>query len=76
METTNRMQLRARWADVRGRILEAWGDLTDDDLSKTQGEWDRLVAVIRERTGDALETVERRLDDLIESLDETVRPRS
>lgn len=74
--TTNRMHLQSQWTDMKGRIVEAWGVLTDDDVTKAQGQWDRLVAIIRERTGDTLESIETKLDDMISSFDETASPRS
>lgn len=66
---TNRSLLKTRWDDLAGRITEAWGALTDDDMKRLEGRWDQLVAVIREKTGAAVEDIESQLDEMIDSLD-------
>ena len=40
------------------------GRLTDDELDRTEGKWDRLVGLIKERTGD----VERKLRELFDKI--------
>ncbi len=64
------MQLEATVEDMRGRLKEAWGALTDDDIDRSNGQWDRLISTIRERTGDSLETISTKVNDLIDQLHE------
>ena len=52
----------------RGRVKEAWGVLTDDDLDRTEGKWDRLIGVIKERTGESAGDVERKLRELFDKV--------
>jgi uncharacterized protein YjbJ (UPF0337 family) len=66
---TDRTQLETRWNEMQGRIEEAWGAITDDDLQRLEGRWDQVVATIRRRTGEAADTVEAKLDDLIDRLE-------
>lgn len=61
-------QLEGRWEQVRGRVREAWGALTDDDLDRSKGDWSQLVGTIRERTGDTLEDVETRLNEILDRI--------
>lgn len=65
------MDLRAegKWDQVKGRVKESWGVLTDDDLDRTEGKFERLVGTIKEKTGEATDAVERKLHDLIDALD-------
>ncbi|MCA9756776.1 MAG: CsbD family protein [Candidatus Eisenbacteria bacterium] len=44
---------QGRWNQVRGKIKEQWGDLTDDDLTKIEGQRDQLVGRVQERYGKA-----------------------
>jgi uncharacterized protein YjbJ (UPF0337 family) len=62
---TKRTQLEGKWDQMRGRVKEAWGTLTDDDLDRTEGKWDRLVGTIKEKTGETADAIERKLDDLV-----------
>lgn len=65
MDTDMRMQLEGKWDQTKGRIKEAWGDLTDDDLDRTQGKWDQVVGVIKEKTGESADAIQDRLKTLL-----------
>ena len=66
----NRDILRGQWNQVKGRVKNAWGELTDDDLARTEGDWDKLVGKIQERTGQVREDVERGLNNLLDRISE------
>lgn len=63
------MDLKAEgiWNQFRGRVREAWGVLTEDDLDRTEGQWDRIVGTIQEKTGEGIDSIEDRLSHLLES---------
>jgi uncharacterized protein YjbJ (UPF0337 family) len=61
----NRMQFEGKFDQYKGRIKEAWGVLSDDEIDRTEGKFDRLVGVIKEKTGDTHEVVERKLQDIL-----------
>jgi uncharacterized protein YjbJ (UPF0337 family) len=42
-------QLTGRWKQQVGAAKLAWGELTDDELLKTQGRRDKLSGLIQER---------------------------
>lgn len=63
-----RTQLKAHWDDAQGRVKQAWGALTDDDLLKAQGNWDQLVAAIRSKTGESIDAVEKKLNGIIDAI--------
>ncbi len=50
MDDSKRLELEGKWDQVRGRVKESWGVLTDDELDRTEGKWDRLVGLIKEKT--------------------------
>jgi uncharacterized protein YjbJ (UPF0337 family) len=53
---------------ARGRVKEARGVLTDDELDQTEGKWDRLVGLIKERTGESADVAEQKLRDIFDNL--------
>ena len=59
------LKREGKWDQMRGRVKEAWGVLTDDDLDRTEGKRDRLVGVIKEKTGETSETIEKKLHDIL-----------
>lgn len=69
----NRDMLKGEWNQVKGRVRNAWGELTDDDLARVQGDWEQLVGAIQKRTGQVREDIERGLDHLLDRIAEETR---
>ncbi len=62
----NQQTLEGNWNEIKGRIHEKWGQLTQDDLQKARGNIDQLVGVIQRKTGEARERVEQFLNEVAE----------
>lgn len=43
--------LGGKWNELKGKIKETFGKLTDDDMLQLQGSNDRIVGVLQERYG-------------------------
>ena len=56
-------RVEGSWKQVKGRIKEQWGKLTDDDLDVIAGRRDQLEGKIQERYGYAQDQVRREVDD-------------
>ncbi len=54
---------KGKWNELKGRIKETWGELTDDDLDRIEGQRDRLIGLIQQRYGKAREEVEREISE-------------
>ena len=63
--------LKGQWKQLQGRVKQAWGDLTDDDLARVEGNWDQLVGKIEERTGQMRMDIENRLSDIVDQYNES-----
>jgi uncharacterized protein YjbJ (UPF0337 family) len=61
-------RIAGNWKQFTGRVKEKWGDLTDDDLAKVNGNREQLEGVIQERYGygkdKAREEIDRWSQDL------------
>lgn len=57
----NRDQFQGNWKQVKGRIKEKWGKLTDDDLDVIAGKREQLLGRIQERHGIAKDEAERQV---------------
>ena len=42
--------LKGKWAQLKGRVKEQWGKLTDDEIDQLDGQRDQLVGKVQERT--------------------------
>lgn len=57
----NQDRLRGQWKQVKGRIREQWGRLTDDDLDVIAGKRDQLLGRIQQRHGIAKDEAQRQV---------------
>lgn len=60
--------LKGKWSQLRGRVKERWGDLTEDDLDVIDGQSDQLTGKLQERYGWSKEKAQQELRDFSESL--------
>jgi uncharacterized protein YjbJ (UPF0337 family) len=47
---------------IKGRIKSTWGDVTDDDVTKSEGDMERLIGVIKERTGEGVDVIREKIE--------------
>ncbi len=57
----NNDRIEGNWKQVKGKIKEQWGKLTDDDLDVIAGKRDQLLGRIQERHGIAKDEAEVQL---------------
>lgn len=44
-------EIKGNWNQIKGKVKQAYGDLTDDDLSFAEGKFDEMLGRIQEKTG-------------------------
>ena len=57
----NHDRIEGRWKEIRGKVKERWGQLTDDDLDVIAGRRDQLLGRIQQRHGLAHDEAERQV---------------
>jgi uncharacterized protein YjbJ (UPF0337 family) len=57
------------WKQMKGRVKERWGKLTDDDLTAIAGRRDQLEGMIQERYGYARERARNEIEDWYRSME-------
>ena len=65
----NQDMLSGKWRQVRGRVRQWWGKLTDDDLERINGHVDRLISKVQERYIYNREQAEKEVARFMEQLD-------
>ena len=55
------LNLKGNWNVVKGKMKQAYGDLTDDDLTYVDGKEDELVGRIQKRIGGTVADVRNTL---------------
>ena len=62
MASGTKQKWEGRWDQLKGRVKQRWGELTNDDLDVAEGEYEELIGKIKERTGKTREEIDRALD--------------
>ncbi len=53
----DKLEIKGNWNEMKGKVKQRWGNLTDDDLQYSEGKEDELVGRIQKKTGAAREEV-------------------
>lgn len=59
----NSDRIEGNWKQLKGKVKEQWGKLTDDELDVIEGRREQLAGRIQERYGLAREEAERQVHD-------------
>ena len=43
--------LKGKWREIKGRVKEKWGKLTDNDLGEIEGKGEKLLGILRKKYG-------------------------
>ena len=54
---------KGQWKQMKGSVKQQWGKLTDDDLTRIEGDRDRLIGTVQERYGVAKDDADRQVRD-------------
>jgi uncharacterized protein YjbJ (UPF0337 family) len=59
----NKDMFEGNWKQLRGKVKEQWGKLTDDDLNVINGRREQLAGRLQERYGLARDAAEQQIKD-------------
>ena len=57
----NKDRVEGNWKQLKGKVREQWGKLTDDDLDVIAGKRDQLLGRIQERHGVSKDEAEKQI---------------
>ena len=69
----NKDVFEGKWKQVRGEAKVWWGKLTDDDLDKVAGEFDKFVGVLQERYGYSREQAELEIEKRVNEYEASLK---
>ena len=61
-------RIEGNWKQLRGKVLQQWGKLTNDDLDLVEGRRVELVGRIQERYGIARDEAESQVDTWLQNM--------
>ncbi len=54
--------IKGQWKQIRGEAKSQWGKLSDDDLTRIEGDRDKLLGAVQERYGRTKDEARREVD--------------
>ena len=69
----NKDIIQGNWTQLKGKALQAWGKLTNDDLDVIDGRQEELVGRLQARYGWAKEEAERRVTEQVAEWEKNIR---
>ncbi|UWQ32452.1 CsbD family protein [Leisingera sp. M527] len=57
-----------KWTELKGRLRETYGDLTDDELEQARGEREQLEGLLQQKLGKTKDEVRQAVDRMLESI--------
>jgi len=57
-------KLKGNWNQIKGKLKEQYGELTDNELVYEEGKEDQLIGKIQEKTGQAKEDIQKFIDSI------------
>jgi len=59
----NKDIVEGQWKQLKGKVREKWGDLTDDEVDMIKGDAQRLAGLVQERYGRTREQAEKEVNE-------------
>jgi uncharacterized protein YjbJ (UPF0337 family) len=57
--------LKGSWTELKGKIKQRWGKITDDDLALIEGKMDELGGIVQKRYGIAKDDARKQADEFL-----------
>lgn len=70
--TVNKDVLMGKWKQLRGKVRQRWGKLTNNQLDQIGGNYERLVGVVQESYGYSRERAQEQVDGFLAGLKERI----
>jgi uncharacterized protein YjbJ (UPF0337 family) len=59
-----KLQLKGSWNEVKGKLKQKYGQLTDDDLAFAEGKEDELLGRLQKRLGRTKDELRAELENM------------
>jgi len=60
----DKLEIKGGWNELKGKIKQAYGDLTDDDLVREEGKDDETLGKLQQKTGKSRDDLVKWINNL------------
>lgn len=57
-------KIKGNWNQLKGKLKQQYGELSDNDLAYVEGKEDELIGKIQEKTGESKEKIKEFIDQI------------
>ncbi|MFP4089483.1 MAG: CsbD family protein [Cyclobacteriaceae bacterium] len=57
------LRIKGRWNEVKGKLKQEYGELTDEDLTYAEGKEDELLGRLQRKTGKSKDELRRKINN-------------
>jgi uncharacterized protein YjbJ (UPF0337 family) len=61
----NKDTLKGNWNQMKGEVKRKWGQITDDEMTQIEGDYDKLIGMLQSRYGYARGRAEQEVNDFM-----------
>jgi uncharacterized protein YjbJ (UPF0337 family) len=61
----NKDIVQGNWKEIKGKLKQQWGDLTDDEIAKAKGTREELSGMLQKRYGYQKDRIEKEIDTFL-----------
>lgn len=62
----NKDIIKGKWKEIKGKVKQQWGELTDDEISQMNGNYEELEGALQKRYGYAKDRAEREIENFVD----------
>jgi uncharacterized protein YjbJ (UPF0337 family) len=60
----DKLEVKGAWNELKGKLKEKYGQLTDDDLAYSEGQEDQLYGRLQQRLGKTKDEIKKEIKSL------------
>jgi uncharacterized protein YjbJ (UPF0337 family) len=61
---STKLEIKGNWNEIKGKLKQKYGQLTDDDLTFSQGKDEELLGRLQKRLGQSKEDLRKTIEAL------------
>ena len=60
----NKLTIEGNWNEIKGKLKQKYGDLTDNDLTYAKGKEEELYGRLQQRLGKSKDEIKKEIDNI------------
>lgn len=62
----NKDIIKGKWHEIKGKLKQQWGDLTDDEIAQMEGSYEELAGILQKKYGYQKDQVHKEIEKFLD----------